>query len=222
MTASSDPEMTTLVHRAREFATQAHRRIDQRRKYSKQAYEVHLRAVADLVASVSDDQEMIAAAWLHDTVEDTPATLGDIEHAFGNGVAQLVSDLTDVSRPGDGNRAVRKAIDRAHSAQASVRAKTVKLADLTDNCGDICEHDERFARVFVVEMAALLEVLGEGDERLFTKARKTLEKCAKRLSLHLDLQSAPSDADHAVDLTEGDRDFAARNGHAEVVRLLTK
>jgi len=214
MTASSDPEMTTLVHRAREFATQAHRRIDQRRKYSKQAYEVHLRAVADLVASVSDDQEMIAAAWLHDTVEDTPATLGDIEHAFGNGVAQLVSDLTDVSRPGDGNRAVRKAIDRAHSAQASVRAKTVKLADLTDNCGDICEHDERFARVFVVEMAALLEVLGEGDERLFTKARKTLEKCAKRLSLHLDLQSAPSDADHAVDLTEGDRDFAARNRRA--------
>ena len=72
------------MHRAREFATQAHRRIDQRRKYSKQAYEVHLKAVADLVASVTDDQEMIAAAWLHDTVEDTPATLGDIEREFGS------------------------------------------------------------------------------------------------------------------------------------------
>jgi hypothetical protein len=211
---TAHPNAATLVHRAREFATQAHRRIDQRRKYSNQAYEVHLKAVADLVAWVSDDQEMIAAAWLHDTVEDTPATLGDIEREFGRGVAQLVADLTDVSRPGDGNRSVRKGIDRAHTSQASLRAKTVKLADLTDNCRDICEHDERFARVFVVEMAALLEVLGEGDERLYKKARATLDDCAKRLSLQLGLKSGRPDADHTADLTEGDRDFAARNRRA--------
>jgi hypothetical protein len=203
-----------LVHRAREFATQAHRRIDQRRKYSKQAYEVHLRAVADLVARVTEDQEMIAAAWLHDTVEDTPATLGDIEREFGRGVAQLVADLTDVSRPGDGNRAVRKAIDRAHSAQADARAKTVKLADLTDNCRDICQHDKRFARVFMVEMAALLEVLGEGDERLYKKASETLSQCAKRLSIPLAPQAVSAVDDHAVELTEGDHDFAARNRRA--------
>jgi len=212
MTAQSNT--ANLVHRAREFATQAHRRIDQRRKYSKQAYEVHLKAVADLVASATDDQEMIAAAWLHDTVEDTPATLGDIEREFGSGVAQLVADLTDVSRPGDGNRSVRKAIDRAHTAQASARAKTVKLADLTDNCRDICEHDERFARVFMVEMAALLEVLGEGEKRLYKKARATLDNCAKRLSLQLGPKPAPPDADHTADLTEGDRDFATRNRRA--------
>jgi len=212
MTAHSNT--VTLVHRAREFATQAHRRIDQRRKYSKQAYEVHLKAVADLVASVTDDQEMIAAAWLHDTIEDTPATLGDIEHEFGTDVAQLVADLTDVSRPGDGNRSVRKAIDRAHSAQASVRAKTVKLADLTDNCRDICEHDERFARVFVVEMAALLEVLREGDRRLYKKAEATLDRCAKRLALPLGLQTMPSIGEQTSDLSEGDREFAARNRRA--------
>ena len=175
----------SLVARASRFATQAHRRIDQRRKYSKQSYEVHLKAVADIVASVVDDPEMIAAAWLHDTVEDTPATLEDIEREFGAGVAGLVSDLTDVSRPGDGNRAVRKAIDRAHTAQASVRAKTVKLADLIDNCRDICEHDERFARVFLVEMAALLEVLSEGDAGLQRRARRTLEKCAEKVAMPL-------------------------------------
>jgi hypothetical protein len=212
MTAHSNT--ATLVHRAREFATQAHRRIDQRRKYSKQAYEVHLKAVADLVASATDDQEMIAAAWLHDTVEDTPATLGDIEREFGSGVAQLVADLTDVSRPGDGNRSVRKAIDRAHTAQASVRAKTVKLADLTDNCRDICEHDERFARVFMVEMAALLEVLREGDQRLYKKAETTLERCTKRLALRQGPQTMPSIGEQASDLSEGDREFAARNRRA--------
>lgn len=214
MTTSQESAAKTLVHRAREFATQAHRRIDQRRKYSEQAYEVHLKAVAELVAAVTDDQEMIAAAWLHDTVEDTPATLGDIEHEFGSGVTQLVADLTDVSRPGDGNRAVRKAIDRAHSAQASARAKTVKLADLTDNCRDICRHDVRFARVFVGEMAALLEVLGEGDGRLMKKARATLDKCARRLSLSLQPQPVPAGAEHFADLTEGDREFAARNRRA--------
>jgi hypothetical protein len=96
------------------------------------------------VAEVTDDAEMIAAAWLHDTVEDTPATFGDIEREFGAEVRALVADLTDVSKPSDGNRAVRKAIDRHHTAQASVRAKTVKLADLIDNCRDICEHDASF------------------------------------------------------------------------------
>ena len=214
MTSDTKPVAASLIHRAREFATQAHRRIDHRRKYSKQAYEVHLKSVAELVAGVSDDQEMIAAAWLHDTVEDTPATLGDIEREFGSGVAQLVSDLTDVSRPGDGNRAARKAIDLAHSAQASARAKTVKLADLTDNCRDICQHDARFARVFVVEMAALLEVLEDGDPRLFDKARKTLNQCAKRLSIAVDVPVGGEGDEYSPELAEAHQDFAARNRRA--------
>ncbi len=67
--------MSDLIERAKVFATQAHQRIDQRRKYNNQPYHVHLEAVAKLVASVTDEAEMIAAAWLHDVVEDTPATL---------------------------------------------------------------------------------------------------------------------------------------------------
>ena len=92
MTKNSDAGRQSMARRALQFATQAHRRIDQRRKYSRQPYEVHLRAVADIVASVTDDPEMIAAAWLHDSVEDTPATLEDIGREFGTGVAALVSD----------------------------------------------------------------------------------------------------------------------------------
>ncbi len=63
-----------LVERASDYATRAHQRIDQRRKYSKQPYDVHLRAVADLVASVSDDQEAIAAAWSSLTPATSSAT----------------------------------------------------------------------------------------------------------------------------------------------------
>lgn len=162
--------MSELIERARTFATSAHQRIDQRRKYNDQPYQVHLERVARLVSSVTDDEEMIAAAWLHDVVEDTPATMEDIESEFGASVAALVEALTDVSRPSDGNRAVRKEIDRRHTAHASPRAKTIKLADLIDNCEDIARHDPRFARVYLQEMKALLAVLGEGEPELLRQA----------------------------------------------------
>ena len=178
--------MSDLVERASDYATRAHQRIDQRRKYSHQPYQVHLEAVAELVARVSDDEEIIAAAWLHDTVEDTPATLEDIEGQFGQAVAELVEELTDTSKPSDGNRAKRKAIDRSYLALASPRAKTVKLADLIDNCRDITENDERFAKVYLVEMGALLEVLGDGDETLYQQASKLYTEYMHKLGLPLD------------------------------------
>jgi hypothetical protein len=170
--------MSNLIDRARTFATRAHQRIDQRRKYSGQPYHVHLEAVASMVATVTDDAEMIAAAWLHDVVEDTPATLEDVEREFGAAVAALVEELTDTSRPSDGNRAARKAIDLRHTAHASARAKTIKLADLIDNCEDITRHDSRFAKTYLQEMEALLAVLEQGDARLLSKAR-TLHRASR-------------------------------------------
>ena len=174
--------MEDLVDRARRFATEVHRRIGHTRKYTRQPYDAHLAAVAQLVEEVTDDPEMIAAAWLHDTVEDTPATIEDIEAQFGEGVARMVSELTDVSRPGDGNRAERKELDRRHLSLASARSKTVKLADLINNCIDITAHDRRFGRVFLDEMAALLEVLSEGDAALYRRAQKTHTRCLERLA----------------------------------------
>lgn len=166
--------MSDLAQKAKEFAIKAHKRIDHRRKYSGQPYDAHLKAVASLVAEFSDDPQVIAAAWLHDTVEDTPTTHHDIEDAFGVEVAQLVYELTDISKPGDGNRPVRKAMDRDHLAQASARAQSIKLADLIDNARDICHHDERFARTYLQEMAALLDVLHRGHPELRRRARKLL------------------------------------------------
>ncbi len=82
--------MSDLVERAIRFATEAHQRIEHRRGYSGQCYTVHLREVALIVESVTDDPEMIAAAWLHDVVEDTPTTLGDVKRTVGfHGVAHI-------------------------------------------------------------------------------------------------------------------------------------
>ena len=75
--------MSDIVNRAMRFAKETHQRIDQRRKYSGQPYSVHLEQVAKIVATVTDDQEMIASAWLHDVVEDkgitykAPSSSGD-------------------------------------------------------------------------------------------------------------------------------------------------
>jgi len=90
-----------MINKARQFATRMHASIDQRRKYSGEPYIVHPAAVAKLVAGVTDDAAMISAAWLHDVVEDTPATLAQIEIEFGNEIATLVDELTDISTPVD-------------------------------------------------------------------------------------------------------------------------
>ena len=131
--------------------------------------------VAEIVKTVAYTPEMIAAALLHDVVEDTDASLEDILHRFGSAVADLVRDLTDVSQPEDGNRATRKALDRAHTAQASAAAKTIKLADLISNSRSIVEFDPKFAKVYLKEKALLLDVLTEGDEILLKKAAEFIK-----------------------------------------------
>ncbi len=180
--------MSDIIKKAQDFATTEHQRINHVRKYSNQPYQTHLQAVAKLVSTVTNDEQMIAAAWLHDTVEDTPATLGDIEEAFGSQIAELVEELTDVSKPSDGNRATRKEIDRQHLATASLRAKTIKLADLIHNCSDIVKHDEKFAVTFVSEMQALLDVLSDGDTTLFKRANKLLIKSSEKLGIDPSIQ----------------------------------
>jgi (p)ppGpp synthase/HD superfamily hydrolase len=160
-----------LEARALAFAKAAHESIDQRRKYTGEPYIVHPMAVAELVRSVPHTPEMIAAAYLHDVVEDTPVTIEDVRAAFGPQVTELVDWLTDVSRPQDGNRRVRKEFDRQHLAKAPPAAKTVKLADLIDNTLTIRDRDPAFWKVYRREKMALLEVLTEGDQTLWKHAR---------------------------------------------------
>lgn len=160
--------ISILESRASTFAAKAH--DCQFRKYTFEPYIEHPRAVASLVRSVPHTEEQIAAAWLHDTVEDTETTIDDIGRDFGPIVAVLVSELTDVSRPEDGNRKIRKALDREHLAKASPAAKTVKLADLIDNSASITKHDPKFAVTYLEEKRALLDVLKEGDRTLWDRA----------------------------------------------------
>ena len=161
-----------MLDKVLEFATAAHG--DQKRKYTGDPYINHPIAVAEIVKTVPHTDEMIAAALLHDVVEDTHVTIDQIANKFGDKVAELVGWLTDISRPEDGNRAFRKSIDRDHSADAPAEAQTIKLADLIHNSISIAEHDPNFWKVYKEEKIELLKVLTKGDKSLMVRAQQQI------------------------------------------------
>lgn len=163
------PSHQALIDAAFEFALKAH--DGQLRKYTNEPYINHPIEVAQIVSGVTSDHECICAAFLHDVIEDCGVTNEDLIGAgFGEEIIDLVWQLTDVSKPEDGNRANRKALDREHIANASPKAKTVKLADLLSNTRSIVKHDADFAKVYMAEKKLLLEVLKEGHPSLYFRA----------------------------------------------------
>jgi (p)ppGpp synthase/HD superfamily hydrolase len=169
VTGFADLEIKALA-----FASRAHGSIDQRRKYTGEPYIVHPIAVAEIVKSVPHTPEMVAAALLHDCVEDTDESQEAIESEFGLDVGKLVYWLTDVSQPHDGPRSLRKRMDRSHIANAPAAAQTIKLADLIDNTKTMSKHDPDFWKVYRREKLLLLEVLTKGDRALWERA---MEQC---------------------------------------------
>ena len=125
-----------LVERARDFASAAHRAVGQLRKYTGEPYEEHLRRVADIVAQAKGDAEMVAAAWLHDVVEDCGITRDDLASRFGAEVADLVLEVTDDMGLSKEKRRQRQV---GTVAQKSERARLLKLADKTSNITAIVE-----------------------------------------------------------------------------------
>lgn len=164
--------MSPLTEYASSFAARAHE--GQTRKYTGEPYINHPEAVAKIVEDHGGDEEMIAAAWLHDVVEDTSWTLSDIREAFGDDVATLVDALTEKTTLVDGNRAKRKAMECERLSMVSDRAKTIKVADLLDNLISIVPHDPGFARVFFREASSLIQALQGADRDLMAKLENLL------------------------------------------------
>lgn len=123
------------ILRAAAFAAEKH--ADQRRKGARgEPYINHTVEVANLLVNVGkvDDVDLIAAALLHDTVEDSDVTFAELEELFGAAVAGYVRELTDdKSLPKD----ERKRLQIEHAPHMSHGAKQVKLADKISNIRDI-------------------------------------------------------------------------------------
>ncbi len=132
---------------------------NQVRKYTGEPYVVHCIEVAQILHKVKARANVIIAGLLHDTIEDTDMTAEEIAHYFGDEVARLVLEVTDVSKPEDGNREFRKAIDRDHIAKASRDGQLIKLADLISNTKSIVARDPGFAEIYLAEKRKLLAVM---------------------------------------------------------------
>ncbi len=154
-----------LVERAKAFAAEKHR--NQLRRYTNEPYIVHPIAVAKLVKGVKAHDEVVAAALLHDVLEDTDAKESELRELFGDTVTDLVVELTDVyTGPEHGNRKLRKEKEAIRLSLASADAQTIKVADLIDNTRTIVRHDPGFARVYLPEKARLLYMLTKAHPAL--------------------------------------------------------
>jgi len=126
-----------LLLKALAFAAHKHR--DQRRKDpGASPYINHPIALADVLVNEAGvtDVEVLCAALLHDTVEDTATTHAELAAAFGARVARIVAEVTDdKALP----KAERKRLQVEHAGGLSPEAKLVKLADKICNLRDVAE-----------------------------------------------------------------------------------
>jgi guanosine-3',5'-bis(diphosphate) 3'-pyrophosphohydrolase len=171
--------MHKILQQVADFADRAHG--DQTRKYSPDRYMVHPIRVMETCSRFTNDQHILAAALLHDVLEDTPVTAKQIKDFLSTvfpepitgQVLQLVIDLTDVYVKKDFpkmNRRTRKQKELQRLEKTSADSQTIKYADIMDNAVEIVQEDPEFAPVYLKECRTILRKLDKGDPELRRQA----------------------------------------------------
>ena len=137
------------------------------RKFTGEPYFHHLVEVAGLTAMAAVQPEwgvtqvdMLRVAYLHDSVEDTAATIEELQDMFGLTVAQGVKWLTNTET---GNRATRKALAAVRLSQAPGWAQTIKCADIIANTRSLAMYDPEFFKLWSYEALVYLNGMIKGD-----------------------------------------------------------
>ena len=186
--------MENLIIYAASYANSAH--MGQQRKWTKRPFIEHpARVAANTCLQHNVGEHEIAAAWLHDVVEDCEQYTIRVLHAdgFPFETLQLVSELTNTSSSlHQLGRSVRKYIDHNRLANVSVWAKRIKMIDIIDNIRDMAGAPESFASLFVAEKLSLLKQIGHVSNTLYDEALAAVEEagfkrdhCDKRTELTL-------------------------------------
>ena len=177
--------MEKVLEQVQYFATEAHG--NQRRKFADEPYVAHLNRVMLTCRDYLPQIEVLAAALLHDVLEDTAVRKDQIrlflEPYFSpkevTKILMLVEELTDVythDRYPSWNRRKRKTKEAERIAQTSAEALTIKYADIIDNCRDILNAEPEFAWKFLHECRQLIQVMTRGNRELYGLARTIVEK----------------------------------------------
>jgi (p)ppGpp synthase/HD superfamily hydrolase len=182
--------MDKVLEQIRDFADKAHG--SQTRKYTPERYIVHPVRVMELCQRYTSDIPILAAALLHDVLEDTPVRKNQLHHFLSTVLnepeaartTQLVVELSDVytkERFPRWNRRTRKTREAARIAQTSSDSQTVKYADIIDNCSEIVVQDPEFAGLFLLECRMLLQKIPKGDPVLYKQAIETVDTCLQKV-----------------------------------------
>ncbi len=183
--------MENILDNITAFADKAHG--EQQRKYTPERYIVHPVRVMKICKQVTDDVCVLAAALLHDVLEDTEVKKDELENylltlmkpAMAHRTVQLVKDLTDVYVKRDYpnlNRRTRKAKELLRLEKTNPDAQTIKYADIIDNSREIIVHDPDFAMVFLYECRANLRKMQKGNIKLYDDAMNTVIKAIEALN----------------------------------------
>lgn len=169
------------IEKAQRWAARGHKGVE--RRYTGLPYIVHPEAVAEIVSQLTDDPDVIAAAWLHDVVEDVEdVSFGDIHREFNHKIAEYVYEVTKISRPKDGNRAARVRLDEDHYARASKWGKVIKLADCIHNLPTMIR-DNPDPAFYVREKKSLLRVIRDGSPLLASIVDHIIDDYEKGLTV---------------------------------------
>lgn len=172
------------LNQVRDFADRAHG--DQTRKYTHERYIVHPERVMNICRAHTSKQSILAAALLHDVLEDTKTTkeevfdflTGIMGYTSAQVTTRLVEELTDEyekKKYPNWNRAKRKYMESERLAKVSAEAQTVKYADILDNTQEIVQQDPHFARKYLQECKIMLEKMTKGHTKLRYQALKLVD-----------------------------------------------
>lgn len=160
-----------LITKAAALAAKVH--SGQKRKYNGADYFTHPCRVAATVALYTSDPAIIAAAYLHDVLEDTETPEKEIlklDSLSGKYILFLVKSLTNPSKEMKGlPRAERKALDRKHLSEVDDdNVKLIKLIDRIDNLKEMVGAETDFKSLYASESFLLVKVL-KGTHKILEK-----------------------------------------------------
>lgn len=169
----------SMILKAAALAVRAHE--GQKRKYTGQPYVTHPARVAGRVALIPGvTEEMVAAAYLHDVLEDTTTTRDEIEGVTNPQVGFYVDLLTNKSKGSALPREERKALDRKHLAEAPIQVRQIKALDRIDNLLEMVDAPKDFRKLYAAESILLADALG--DDPLVVELRALATKLKENVT----------------------------------------
>ncbi|MFX0135610.1 MAG: HD domain-containing protein [Candidatus Hodarchaeota archaeon] len=164
------------IDKAKKYSAEKHK--EQKRKFSGKPYFTHPSNVASMVAKYTKDEEIIMAAYLHDTIEDTATTYKEIFKEFGKKVAELVGELT--SDKSKYSKSTKSLYLLKKMNNMSDEALLIKLCDRLDNISGYPDEPNNFVKLYMKQtkyiLSNLKRNLNSNHKELILKIQEILEE----------------------------------------------